>query len=61
VLEENTIFSYKCDNFYSAQADRGLMYNDPSIGIRWPEIAGGYLLSEKDKRHPFLDGIEQNF
>ena len=58
VLEENTIFSYKCDNFYSVQADRGLMYNDPSIGIRWPEIAGGYLLSEKDKRHPFLDGIE---
>jgi dTDP-4-dehydrorhamnose 3,5-epimerase len=58
VLEDNTVFSYKCDNFYSQQADRGMMYNDPSLGIKWPEIPGGYILSEKDQRHPCLDGIE---
>lgn len=58
VLEDNTLFSYKCDNFYSSQADRGMMYNDPALGIKWPEIPGGYILSEKDKCHPLLDGIE---
>lgn len=58
VLEDNTLFSYKCDNFYSQQADRGMMYNDPDLGIKWPEIPGGYILSEKDQRHPGLNGIE---
>jgi dTDP-4-dehydrorhamnose 3,5-epimerase len=58
VLEDNTLFAYKCDNFYSKESDRGLMYNDPALGIKWPEIPGGYTLSEKDQRHPCLNGIE---
>ena len=58
VLEDNTLFSYKCDNFYCPAADRGLLFNDPSLGIKWPDIGIELNLSEKDKRHPCLADIE---
>lgn len=58
VLEDNTLFSYKCDNLYCPAAERGLRFDDPALGIEWPLGAGGYLLSEKDKKHPALEAIE---
>ena len=58
VLEDNTLFSYKCDNFYCPEADRGLRFDDPALGIEWPEIGVEVKLSEKDKRHPVLADIE---
>ena len=58
VLEDNTLFSYKCDNFYCPAADRGLRFDDPMLGIVWPEIGVPLILSEKDKRHPMLADIE---
>lgn len=58
VLEDNTLFSYKCDSFYCPEADRGLRFNDPALGIEWPEIGVEVKLSEKDRRHPFLADIE---
>lgn len=57
VLEDDTVFAYKCDNFYCPAADRGLMYNDPTINIRWPKTDVEPILSEKDLKHPMLDGI----
>jgi len=58
VLEDNTLFSYKCDNLYCPEADRGMKFDDPAIGIKWPEIGCAITLSEKDQRHPGLSDIE---
>ena len=58
VLEDDTLFSYKCDNLYCPSADRGLRFDDPALGIKWPEIGVKLTLSEKDSRHPGLAGIE---
>lgn len=54
VLEDNTLFSYKCDNFYCPAAERGLRYDDPDINIKWPSVGRDFLLSEKDLKHPSL-------
>ncbi len=48
VLEDNTIFFYKCDNFYCKEAEGGVIYNDPKLGIDWQVEASNMLLSEKD-------------
>ena len=58
VLEDNTLFSYKCDNLYCKASERGLKFDDPALGINWPWPGRDYLLSEKDQLHPNLAGIE---
>lgn len=58
VLEDNTLFSYKCDNLYAPSSERGMSYNDPALGIEWPKIPGGFILSEKDRHHPGIADIE---
>lgn len=57
VLEDNTLFSYKCDNLYHPEADRGLRFDDPTLGIEWPKLDLPIFLSEKDKKHPGLSEI----
>lgn len=56
VLSETATFCYKCDEFYHPEDEGGLMWNDKTIGIDWPEI-GEIILSEKDKSHPALKDI----
>ena len=58
VLEDNTLFSYKCDNLYCRESERGMRYDDPALGIEWPDLGAPPLLSEKDTRHPGLAEIE---
>ena len=58
VLEDETMFSYKCDNLYCKESERGLMFNDPALGIRWPEVDVEIKLSDKDQKHPPLAAIE---
>ena len=58
VLEDDTLFSYKCDNLYCPAADRGMRFDDPALGIEWPRIGVELRLSDKDMRHPGLAGIE---
>ncbi len=57
VLEDNTLFSYKCDNLYDRSLERGMRFDDPALGIEWPDIGVPLVLSEKDRRHPPLSGI----
>ena len=52
VLSEVAIFSYKCDQFYSADHDSGIIYNDENLNIDWMIPATDIILSEKDKVHP---------
>lgn len=58
VLEDNTIFTYKVDNLYAPQAERGILYKDPAIGIDWQIDEKELLLSEKDKTAPLLENAE---
>ena len=58
VLEDETLFSYKCDNLYCKESERGLMFNDPVLDIKWPELDVEIKLSDKDQKHPPLAEIE---
>ena len=50
VLENNTIFSYKCDNYYNKESESGIIYNDPYLNIDWMLSEDEIILSEKDKQ-----------
>lgn len=52
-LEDDTEFLYKTTNVYHPEFDSGIIYNDPDIGIDWPDI-GELILSEKDRKLPSL-------
>ena len=54
VLSEIAVFQYKCDNLYAPQEEGAIAWNDPAIGIDWKIDPSVVLLSEKDKKHPFL-------
>lgn len=49
-LEDDTIFVYKCTNFYNKESEGGLLHNDPILNIDWGEI--NPILSEKDMIYP---------
>lgn len=53
VLSEAAEFAYKCDQVYHPEDEGGILWNDPDIGIEWPD-AGEIILSEKDKKNPSL-------
>ncbi|WP_336990267.1 dTDP-4-dehydrorhamnose 3,5-epimerase [Bacillus infantis] len=51
---------YKVDELYAPECDRGIIWNDPTIGIEWPfDIMP--ILSEKDEKAPLLKDAENNF
>ncbi|MEA3492638.1 MAG: dTDP-4-dehydrorhamnose 3,5-epimerase [Campylobacterota bacterium] len=54
VLEDDTIFAYKVDNYYSPQNDRGIAFDDPTIGIDWQIDTTLLKLSDKDRVQPLL-------
>ncbi|CAO3383394.1 dTDP-4-dehydrorhamnose 3,5-epimerase [Azospirillum argentinense] len=60
-LEPNTEVVYKVTNYYSAAHDRGLLWNDPDLGIEWPVAAGKALLSDKDLKHPRFAELSECF
>lgn len=57
-LEAQTEVIYKVTDYFSAEQDRGIRYDDPAIGILWPNISSGVQLSEKDRNAPFLKDAE---
>ena len=57
-LEDNTIFQYKVDNYYSCANDGGVIWNDEELGITWPELQ--LELSGKDKTLPKLNQLNLN-
>lgn len=54
VLSETAIFSYKCDNYYSFEHERGIAFNDPKLNIDWLLAENNFILSEKDEKQPLL-------
>ncbi|PSL06330.1 dTDP-4-dehydrorhamnose 3,5-epimerase [Cecembia rubra] len=57
VLSEYAIFSYKVDNYYSPEHDRGLFFDDPNLDIDWKLPANKLRLSQKDLQQPLLFDI----
>jgi dTDP-4-dehydrorhamnose 3,5-epimerase len=54
VLEDETIFSYKCDNFYNKKSEAGIIYNDENLAIDWQFPEQDLIVSEKDLLLPQL-------
>lgn len=62
VLSDEAIFTYKCTNFYTPDAEGGLMWNDPDVAIEWPlDGIDNIILSEKDKVHKTLKELDSPF
>jgi dTDP-4-dehydrorhamnose 3,5-epimerase len=53
-LEPNTEVIYKVNRYYSSEHDRGLLWDDPALGITWPVSEGEVVWSDKDRRQPPL-------
>jgi len=55
VLEDQTIFSYKCDNYYNKESESGIIYNDKFLNIDWNIPENEIILSEKDRDLPTFE------
>jgi len=54
VLSETADFLYKTTDTYAPQAEGAVRWDDPAIGIQWPELGQAPLLAEKDLKAPLL-------
>ena len=61
VLEDDTIFAYKVDNYYSPENDRGILFSDESLGIDWQVPHAELNLSTKDTVQPKLSETNDIF
>ncbi len=55
VLDDDTVFSYKCDNFYDKPSERGIIYNDETLRLDWQLSEDKIIVSEKDLELPSLN------
>jgi dTDP-4-dehydrorhamnose 3,5-epimerase len=56
-LEDDTVFNYKCDNYYNKESEAGIRYDDTELKIDWNFPLNNLILSEKDLRLPTLDRV----
>lgn len=56
VLSDTAIFEYKCTNYYTPSAERGILWNDPDLELPWEPIPA--ILSEKDTLYPTLKNVQ---
>ena len=56
-LEKETIFNYKCDNYYSKDHESGILFNDPYLNIDWKFPLDKLIISEKDKELPTVESL----
>ena len=60
VLSDVAEFCYKCDDFYHPNDEGGLAWNDPKIGIEWPEVVGEYNGTANADGYHLFDGTQLN-
>lgn len=60
-LEPNSVITYRVTDYYSAEHDRGVAWDDPAIGIDWPKLADSDTLSAKDRAQPMLADLPPLF
>ncbi len=58
VLSEEAIFAYKVDNYYNMESERGIAFNDKTIGINWKIKLEALQLSPKDLKQPVFEDAE---
>ena len=59
-LQDDTVFSYKCDNYYDKSSEHGIIYNDKDLVIDWQLPSEELILSDKDKLLPtFKDFLNE--
>ncbi len=61
VLSDTAIVLYKCDALYKHEEERGILFNDPSLGIDWQISDNKAIVSAKDKVHPAFENADMNF
>ncbi len=59
VTSEKAMFFYKCDNFYNAASEGGIIFNDPKLNIDWKFPDDQLIISEKDKILPTLENAKK--
>ena len=57
VLSESVDFLYKCTDIYAPEYEEGILWNDPDIGIRWPDM--DFVLSDKDVKNDLLKEMSE--
>ncbi|HEY8783145.1 MAG TPA: dTDP-4-dehydrorhamnose 3,5-epimerase [Mucilaginibacter sp.] len=60
-LEDNTIFTYKVDNYYDKASEIGVIWNDPTLNIDWGIAQADVLLSPKDELLPAFTSFQSPF
>ena len=60
VLSDTAEFCYKCTDFYHPGDEGGLAWNDPAIGIQWPEVTGTYNGTASAEGYTLADGTKLN-
>lgn len=60
-LEPDTEIIYKVTQYFSAENDKGLAFDDPALGVEWPVALDRAVLSDKDRRHPTLAELPAYF
>lgn len=55
VTSDRAIVAYKCTDYYEPKDERGLRWDDPSLGIDWP--VADPIISDKDREFPFLEKV----
>ena len=60
VLTDTAEFCYKCDDFYHPGDEGGLAWNDPAIGIQWPNVVGEYKGTASAEGYTMEDGTPLN-
>jgi dTDP-4-dehydrorhamnose 3,5-epimerase len=58
VLSETAEFLYKCGDFYHPEYERGVLWNDPELGIKWGIETP--ILSDKDRRNPPVSALSRD-
>ena len=61
VLSNEAVFSYKCTDYYHPEDEDGIRWNDPAIGIEWPDLGMSPELSGKDRALPPFDPGREYF
>lgn len=60
VLSDIAEFCYKCTDFYHPGDEGGMAWNDPEIGIQWPQVKGSYQGSASAEGYAMEDGTALN-
>ncbi len=60
VLSDIAEFCYKCTDFYHPNDEGGMAWNDPQIGIEWPQLIGSYRGSASAEGYTLADGTPLN-